>query len=65
MLTVNDVPLEYEPEMTIADVIRKRNYVWRMLGVFVNGEFVPRGAYDKTPVPDGADVKVVHQIAGG
>jgi sulfur carrier protein ThiS len=33
--------------------------------VFINGEFVPRGKYDRTPVPDGAEVKVVHQIAGG
>ncbi len=65
MLIVNDEPLDYEPGMTITDILRKRNYVWRMLGVFVNGEFVQRKAYDKTPVPDGATVKVIHQIAGG
>jgi len=33
--------------------------------VWVNGEFVPRGTYGKAPVPDGADVKVMHGIAGG
>ena len=65
MLLVNDEPLAYEPGMTVADVLRRRNYVWRMLGVFVNGDFVPRGTYDKVPVPDGAEVKVIHQIAGG
>ena len=65
MLTVNDEPLAYEPGMTVADVLKKRNYVWRMLGVFINGEFVPRGTYDKAPIPDGAVVKVIHQIAGG
>ena len=65
MLLVNDEPLEFEPGMTVADVLRKRNYVWRMLGVFINGEFVPRGAYGRTAVPDGAVVKVIHQIAGG
>ena len=65
MLIVNDEPLEYEPGMTVADVLKKRNYVWRMLGVFINGEFVPRGTYNKAPVPDGAVVKVIHQIAGG
>ena len=36
-----------------------------MLAVWVNGEFVKRGTYDKAPVPDGADVKVIHAIAGG
>ena len=65
MLIVNDEPLDYDAGMTVADVLKKRNYIWRMLAVFVNGEFVPRGTYDKAPVPDGAEVKVIHQIAGG
>ena len=65
MLTVNDEPLDYQEGMTVADIIDKRRYIWRMLAVFVNGTFVPRGTYDKTPVPDGAEVKVIHQIAGG
>ena len=39
--------------------------VWRMIAVFVNGELVPKAKYDTTQVPDGAEVKVVHQIAGG
>jgi len=65
MLTVNDEPLEYVAGMTVADILKKRNYIWRMLAVFVNGTFVARGTYDKTAVPDGAVVKVIHQIAGG
>lgn len=65
MLTVNDEPLAWEPGMTVTDVLQRKNYVWRMLGVFINGEFVPRGTYERTPVPDGATVKVIHQIAGG
>ena len=65
MLIVNDEPLDYDAGMTVADVLKKRNYIWRMLAVFINGEFVPRGTYNKTPVPDGAEVKVIHQIAGG
>jgi len=65
MLTVNDEPLDYDPGMTVEDVLKKRNYTFRMLAVWVNGEFVKRGTYDKAPVPDGADVKVIHAIAGG
>jgi len=65
MLIVNDVPLDYEPGMTVRDILKKRNYVWRMIAVFVNGELVPKAKYDATQVPDGAEVKVVHQIAGG
>jgi sulfur carrier protein len=65
MLIVNDEPLEYDPGMTVADVLKKKNYIWRMLAVFVDGEFVPRGTYDRAPVHDGSEVKVLHMIAGG
>ena len=65
MLRVNNEPLDYDEGMTVADVLRKRNYIFRMLAVWVNGEFVPRGTYDRTPVPDGAEVEVLHMIAGG
>jgi sulfur carrier protein len=65
MLRVNDTPLEYEPGMTVRDILKRRNYIWRMIAVYVNGELVARGAYDTREVPDGAEVKVIHQIAGG
>jgi len=65
MLQVNDVPLQYEPGMTVRDILKRKNYVWRMIAVFVNGELVPKAKYDTTQVPDGAEVKAVHQIAGG
>ena len=65
MLRVNETPLEFEDGMTVRDILRRRNYVWRMIAVYVNGELVPRGAYDTRQVPDGAEVKVIHQIAGG
>lgn len=65
MLQVNDEPLEYEPGMTVETILQRKNYKFRMLAVWINGEFVPRGTYDRAPVPDDADVKVVHMIAGG
>ncbi len=65
MLIVNDEPLEYDEGMTVADVLKKKNYIFRMLAVWVNGQFVARGTYDRAPVPDGAEVKVLHMIAGG
>jgi sulfur carrier protein len=65
MLQVNDQPLEYDPGMTVEDILKKKNYVFRMLAVWIDGEFVARGKYGKTAVRDGADVKVVHMMAGG
>lgn len=65
MLQVNDEPLEYEPGMTVETILQRKNYKFRMLAVWIDGEFVARGTYKTTPVNDGADVKVVHMIAGG
>jgi thiamine biosynthesis protein ThiS len=65
MLTVNDEPLEHEEAMTVADLLARLGFTSRMLAVWIDGELVPRDAYETTPVPDGADIKVVHMIAGG
>lgn len=65
MIHVNGEPLEHQPGMTVADVLRLRRFVFRMLAVRINGSPVPRDSYASTPVPDGADVQVLHMIAGG
>jgi sulfur carrier protein len=65
MIVVNNEPLEWREGMTVADILKLRNYVFRMLAVQVNGEPVPRKAYGTTVVPDGADVQVIHMISGG
>ncbi len=65
MITVNNEPLEWHDGMTVADILKIRNYIFRMLAVQVNGELVPRKAYGTTIVPDGAEVQVIHMISGG
>ncbi|MFH1267152.1 MAG: sulfur carrier protein ThiS [Planctomycetota bacterium] len=65
MIRVNGEPLGHEPGMTVADVLRLKNYTFRMLAVWIDGMLVPRRDYALTVVPDGADVQVLHMIAGG
>ena len=65
MITVNGEPLEHAPGMTVADILRIRNFIFRMLVVQVNGQLVKRADYATTVVPDGADVQVIHLISGG
>ena len=65
MITVNGSPLEWHPGMTVAEILKVRNYIFRMLVVQVNGDLVKRGTYDTAVVPDGADVQVIHMISGG
>jgi sulfur carrier protein len=65
MITVNGEPLEHTEGMTVADILKAKNYIFRMLAVSVNGTVVPRREYAKTVVADGATVEVIHMISGG
>ena len=65
MITVNGDGMDWREGMTIADILKIRNFIFRMIAVQINGELVKRVAYDKTVVPDGADVQVIHMISGG
>ncbi len=65
MIQVNDEPLDWREGMTIRDVLTARNYRFPLLVVTLDGELIPRHAYDGTPVPDGAVVKIVHLMSGG
>lgn len=64
-LVVNGDPLDWHEGMTVRDVLKAKNYVFKLIIVTVNGTLIPRGSYDEAVVPAGADVKVVHLISGG
>jgi sulfur carrier protein len=65
MINVNGVPLIWHDGMTVAEILKIRNYIFRMIAVQVNGDLVRRGTYDTVVVPDDADVQVIHMISGG
>jgi thiamine biosynthesis protein ThiS len=65
MISVNGETLAHTPGMTVADILRVKNFVFRMLVVQVNGQIVKRSDYAATTVPDDADVQVIHLISGG
>jgi sulfur carrier protein len=64
-LVVNGDPLDWHEGMTVRDVLKAKNYIFKLLIITVNGTLIPRGSYDEATVPAGADVKVVHLISGG
>lgn len=43
MITVNGDPLEWHGGMTVQDVLDARKFTFRMIGVWVNDEPVPKG----------------------
>jgi sulfur carrier protein len=65
MITVNGDRMNWREGMTVADILKERNFIFRMIAVQINGELIPRGSYAQAVVPDEADVQVIHMISGG
>jgi thiamine biosynthesis protein ThiS len=65
MICVNDEPADYEPGLTVARLLVRQGYAVAMVAVWINDDLVARGAYDRTPVPDQTDVRIVLMAPGG
>ena len=65
MITVNGDPFEWKDGLTVADIIRLKNFIFPMLIVQLNGQLVRRPAFATTAVPDNADVQIIHMMSGG
>lgn len=57
--------LEWEPGLTVARLLERMNYIYPHMVVRVNGVVVEEETYADYPIPDGAEVSVIHLIAGG
>ena len=64
-VTVNGRTVSWEEGMTVQRVLEVMNYTFRMLVVKVDDRLVKRENYTSFPIPAGADVKVIHMVAGG
>jgi sulfur carrier protein len=65
VIRVNDEAVDCRPETTVADLLERLDYRSKTVAVWIDGEMVPREAYKRTTVPDGADVQIVHAVVGG
>lgn len=66
MITINHrETLPWHAGLTIRDVLTAMKYSYPHIIVSINAQLVPYDAYDTTPVPDKAEVLIVHLTAGG
>lgn len=66
MIRVNNRDkVEWRDGITVQDVLDAMNYDFALIVVSVNGARVEKDAYASHPVPDGADVQVIHLAHGG
>ena len=54
-----------EENITVADLIRIKNFTFRLLVTKVNGQLVKKEDRGKVIIRDGDDVMVLHLISGG
>jgi len=65
MIHVNGEPAEITPGTTVAELVRAMDAPDRGVAVAVDGEVVPRGTWESTPVGDDARVEIVMAVQGG
>lgn len=64
-LVVNGEACALPPTSTVEDLVRRLGIEPRGVAVAVDGEVVPRSAWSKALLADGARVEVVGAAAGG
>lgn len=62
---VNGEAREVDGTPTLGEFLALRGLNARMVVVERNGEIVPRGQYDETPLTNGDVLEIVQMMAGG
>jgi sulfur carrier protein len=61
----NNQEIFQEESFTVADLIKIKNFTFKLLVTKVNGQLVKKDERDKVLIMDGDDVIVMHLISGG
>ena len=66
MIRVNNRDeIEWEKGLTVSALLERLRYTFVHIIVTINEAVVPREDYPTRTIPDGANVWVIHLIAGG
>jgi len=52
-------------QMTINELLKIKNYTFKMLVIKINNQIVKKTEYETSIVKDGDDIMVLHLISGG
>lgn len=65
-ITLNNRPEIFEKDkLTISEILKLKNFTFRMMVIKVNGKLIKKPQYNSTDVVDGDDVQILHMISGG
>ncbi len=54
-----------EDTLTISEVLKLKNYTFKMMVIKINGSLIKKDKYDTAKVVNGDDVHIIHMISGG
>lgn len=52
-------------EMSIAEILKVKNFIFKMLVIKVNDRIIKKHEYDTTIVKEGDNVVILHLVSGG
>ncbi len=65
-IILNNKEEEFNAEqLTINELLKVKNFTFKMLVIKVNGHLIRKTDFDSTLVKEGDDVMVLHLISGG
>jgi sulfur carrier protein len=65
-IVLNNSPEMIEREgITVSELLKLKNFTFRMLVVKINGALVKKSDYETSRISEGDDVMVLHLISGG
>jgi thiamine biosynthesis protein ThiS len=65
-ITLNNNPVKFDTDKcTVNELLRMKNYTFKMLIIKINGRLIKKEEYDTAFISDGDDVNVLHLISGG
>jgi thiamine biosynthesis protein ThiS len=66
MIRVNNRDeIAWEKGLTVSALLERFRYTFPLIIVKIDGEVIPPVEYPTRAIPDGANVQVIHLIAGG
>lgn len=51
--------------MTISELLKHKNFTFRLLVIKVNGKLIKKHKYDNTEIYNGDKIDIIHMISGG
>jgi thiamine biosynthesis protein ThiS len=52
-------------ELTIKELLKYKNFTFRMLVIKINGKLIKKDQYETATIKDGDKVSVLHLVSGG